>query len=191
MEAPSTLRARKAIMWTREDCRKLAGTGLLPDRWELVQGEIVSKMGTNLPHSRTAKRMDVWLSSVFPSDCILPACSIDVAPEDNPTSEPEPDIILLNRPAAQLGRNPIPSDIALIVEVSDTTLDHDLGPKARLYARAGIQEYWVIDIKGRRIHQHRQPKTEGYASLRVVETGDALSPLARQDATLTPGLILS
>ena len=191
MEAPATLRARKAVMWTREDCRKLEGMGLLPGRWELVQGEIISKMGTNLPHSMMSQRIVAWLMTVFPTDCILPTCSIDVAPEDNPTSEPEPDITILNRPAGQLGRNPGPGDIVLIVEVSDTTLDHDLGPKARLYARAGIQEYWVIDIKGRRIHQHRQPKTEGYASLRVVETGDALSPLARQDATLTPGLILS
>ena len=191
MEAPATLRARKAVMWTREDCRKLEGMGLLPERWELVQGEIISKMGPNLPHSMMAQRIAAWLMSVFSTDCILPTCGIDVAPEDNPTSEPEPDITILNRPAGQLGRNPGPGDIVLIVEVSDTTLDHDLGPKARLYARAGIQEYWVIDIKGRRIHQHRQPKTEGYASLRIVETGDALSPLARQDATLTPGLILS
>ena len=191
MEAPATLRARKAIMWTREDCRKLAGMGLLPGRWELVQGEIVSKMGTNLPHSMTAQRIVAWLMSVFSSDCILPACSIDVAPEDNPTSEPEPDIILLNRPAAQLGRNPIPSDIALIVEVSDTTLEHDLGSKARLYARAAIPEYWVIDVKGCRIHQHRDPKPDGYASVRVIESGDVFSSLARPDATLTPGLILS
>ena len=191
MEAPATLRARKAVMWTREDCRKIEGAGLLPARWELVQGEIISKMGTNLPHSMIAQRITAWLMSVFPSDCILPTCSIDVAPEDNPTSEPEPDITILNRPAAQLGRNPGPGDIVLIVEVSDTTLDHDLGPKAKLYARAGIQEYWVIDIRGRRIHQHRQPNAEGYASLRVVENEDALSPLARPDATVTPGLILT
>ena len=189
MEAPATLRARKAVMWTREDCGKLEGMGLLPERWELVQGEIVSKMETNLPHSMIAKRMDVWLSNVFPTDRILPTCSIDVAPEDNPTSEPEPDITILNRPAAQLGRNPGPGDIVLIVEVSDSTLDHDLGPKARLYARAGIQEYWVVDIKGRRIHQHREPNSEGYTSVLVIETGGVLSPLTRQDATLTPGVI--
>ena len=78
MEAPATLRARKAVMWTREDCGKLEGMGLLPERWELVQGEIVSKMETNLPHSMIAKRMDVWLSNVFPTDRILPTCSIDV-----------------------------------------------------------------------------------------------------------------
>ena len=189
MEAPATLRARKSIMWTREDCQKMEASGLLPSRWELIQGEIISKLGTNLPHSRIAKRIDVWLSSVFPTDRILPTCSIDVAPEDNPTSEPEPDITLLHRPASQLGNNPMPGDIALIVEVSDSTLDHDLGPKAQLYARAGIPEYWVIDVKGCRIYQHREPSAEGYASLRVVASADTLSPLAQPIATLTPKLI--
>lgn len=189
MEAPATLRARKAVMWTREDCRKLEVAGLLPERWELVQGEIISKMGTNLPHSRIAQRISAWLMSVFPSDCILPTCSIDVAPEDNPTSEPEPDITLLNRPADQLGRNPMPEDIVLVIEVSNTTLDHDLGAKAQLYARAGIPEYWVVDLKGRRIHQHREPQPKGYASLRIVESGEVLSPLARPDATLTLGVV--
>lgn len=146
-------------------------------------------MGTNLPHSMMAQRIAVWLTSVFPTGHILPTCSIDVAPEDNPTSEPEPDITVLNRPADELGRNPAPGDIALIVEVSDSTLDHDLGPKAKLYARAGIPEYWVIDVKGRRIHQHREPSAEGYASLRVVASPDTLSPLAQPTASLTPALI--
>lgn len=189
MEAPATLRARKAVMWTREDCRQLESTGLLPERWELVQGEIVSKMGTNLPHSRIAKRIDVWLSSVFPTECILPTCSIDVAPEDNPTSEPEPDITVLNRPAEQLGRNPRPEDIVLLIEVSDTTLDHDLGAKAKLYARAGIAEYWAVDLKARCIHRHRDPSPDGYTSVRVVENAEVLSPLARPDAALTLDLV--
>ena len=189
MEAPATLRSRKAVMWTREACRKLEGMGMLPERWELVQGEIIDKMGANLPHSMIAKRIDVWLSSVFPTNCILPSCSIDVAPEDNPTSEPEPDITILNRPAGELGRNPMPEDIALLIEVSNTTLDHDLGAKAQLYARAGIPEYWLVDIKGRRIHQHREPQPEGYASLRVVGSGEVLSPLARPESTLTVHLV--
>jgi Uma2 family endonuclease len=184
MDAPATLRARKAIMWTREDCQRLAGMGLLPERWELVQGEIVSKMGTNLPHSMAAQRILAWLMGVFSSPLLLPTCSIDVAPEDNPTSEPEPDIVLLNRPAGELSRNPVPSDIALLVEVSDTTLDHDLGPKARLYARAGIVEYWVVDLKGCRVYQHRGPEAGGYAAIEVCEDDALLSPLARPEATV-------
>lgn len=185
MEAPTTPRARKAVMWTREDCRRLEGMGLLPERWELVQGEIVSKMGTNRPHGTIALRMTKWLLGVFPTPHIVLSCSIDVAPEDNPTSEPEPDIIILSRPSEQLTGNPQPGDIALLVEISDTTIDHDLGPKASLYARAGIQEYWVVDINAARIHQHREPRGEGYASVRAFTGTEALSPLAQPEASLT------
>jgi len=185
MDAPATVRAPKAVMWTREDCRKFEADGVLPARWELVQGEIISKMGINRPHSMMAKRIDTWLSSVFPTSWNLPTCSIDVAPEDNPTSEPEPDITILRRPADEIEGNPRPADIALIVEVSDTTLEHDLGPKAGLYARAGIQEYWVLDINARVIHQHREPSLEGYRSLRTVTGSSVLSPLAKPEATLT------
>jgi len=190
MEAPTTPRARKAVMWTREDCRRLEAMGMLPERWELVQGEIVSKMGTNRPHAMIAKRFDVWLSGVFPTSHILPACSIDVAPEDNPTSEPEPDITVLNQPADRLAGNPQPADIVLPVEISNTTIDHDLGPKANLYARAGIAEYWVVDLNARLIHQHRDPRHHGHASVRAFAGTEALSPLAKPEAVLTAQQLL-
>lgn len=68
--------------------------------------------------------------------------------------------------------------------MSDTTLAHDLGPKAWLYARAGVPEYWVIDVNGRRLHVHREPGSAGYTSTRVVEADGEVSPLARPDAEL-------
>jgi len=184
MEAPATVRAAKSVMWTREDCRKMEIAGLLPERWELVRGEIINKMGTNLPHSMMAQCIAEWLAAVFTGGRILPTCSIDVFPEDNPTSEPEPDVTVLTRAARDLGRNPGPGDIEMIVEVSDTTLAHDLGPKAWLYARAGVPEYWVIDIKERRIHVHREPGSAGYASMQVFEADGEVSPLTRPDALL-------
>lgn len=159
-------------------------SGFLPERWELVRGEIISKMGTNLPHSMMAQCMADWLTAVFLSGLILPTCSIDVSPEDNPTSEPEPDITVLTRAARELGRNPGPGDIELIVEVSDSTLAHDLGPKAWLYARASVPEYWVIDVNGRRIHVLRDPGSAGYNSTHVVEADGEVSPLSRPDAVL-------
>lgn len=190
MEAPGNLRARKAVMWTREDCQRLAGTGLLPERWELVEGEIISKMGTNLAHARTAQRMVAWLMSVFGSERILPTCSIDVAPEDNPTSEPEPDITVLSGRADDLLRNPRPEDIAMVIEVSDSTLEHDLGAKAQLYARAGIAEYWVVDVQGRRVFEYREPGKFGYGRVRCVEGDGEISPLAEGTAVVRVGELL-
>lgn len=189
MEAPTTPRARKAVMWTREDCRRLEGMGLLPERWELVQGDIVSKMGTNLTHGTIAGQVALWLMVRFPGKTVSLTSTIDVAPEDNPTSEPEPDITVLNRSPEQLDGNPRPADIALLIEVSNTTIDYGLGPKAGLYARAGIQEYWVININERAIHQHREPSPKGYRFLRTVTGTSVLSPLAKPEATLTPAEI--
>ena len=189
MEAPATIRAPKAVMWTREDCRKLEGIGALPARWELVQGDIVSKMGINLPHGRISGLIAEWIVGKFPKGRLVLASKIDVSPEDNPTSEPEPDLTILNISSRTLGRNPVPAEIDLLIEVSDTTLAFDLGPKAGLYARAGIQEYWVLDINARVIHQHREPSAQGYNFRRTVTGVNVLAPLAKPDATLTPAEI--
>lgn len=116
--------------------------------------------------------------------------SIDVSPEDNHTSEPEPDIVVLRRSSENIDGNPVPSDIAIIIEVADTSLDFDPGPKAQLYSRAGIPEHWVMDVIGRRIHQFREPKPSGYAWRRLVEPGDQLAPLAKPEALLDPNQVL-
>jgi Uma2 family endonuclease len=91
--------------------------------------------------------------------------SIDVAPEDNPTSEPDPDIIVLARPTWEFASNPTPSDIRLLVEVSDTTKRFDSKTKALLYARAGIGEYWVVDVKAKKLIVHRSPAAGTYQSI--------------------------
>ena len=93
---------------------------------------------------------------------------IDVNPQDNPSNEPEPDLVVLIREcAAFVSANPQPRDIALLVEISDTTLNFDLTVKAALYARAGIVEYWVLDVTGRRLFSHRNPASGGYASVTI------------------------
>src|SRR5947209_7069527 len=91
---------------------------------------------------------------------VHPESPIDVAPEDNPTNEPEPDLIVLNRDLSNFSSaNPRPQDLHLVVEVSDTTLNFDLTIKTALYARAGIVEYWVLDVSGRRLIVHRDPQS--------------------------------
>jgi len=113
--------------------------------------------------------------------------AIDVAPEDNPTNEPEPDIIVLKRNLDEYETNPTPRDLHLVVEIADTTLYMNLRTKAALYARAGIVEYWVFDISGRRMIVDREPKNGSYQS--VVGYGDEekISCLAAPDEQLRVG----
>ncbi len=69
-----------------------------------------------------------------------------------------------------------PALVILAVEIADTTLDRDLGPKMREYATAGIPEYWVIDINAKRVHIMRRPKGDKYAYSKIVHFGDRIKP---------------
>jgi Uma2 family endonuclease len=74
--------------------------------------------------------------------------------------------------------NPRPEDLRLVVEISDSTVAFDMTTKAALYARAGIVEYWVLDIPARRIIVHRDPREGRYQSVTAYSEQERVSPLA-------------
>ncbi|WP_375397365.1 Uma2 family endonuclease [uncultured Sphingomonas sp.] len=93
-----------------------------------------------------------------------------------PHSEPQPDIILTTEPR---GAGAIPVDsVALVVEVSASTLRFDLEDKARMYAAAGVPEYWVADVNARIIHRLWTPKGETYAERREGAFGEPIAAAA-------------
>jgi Uma2 family endonuclease len=148
-------------------------------RLELVDGELISKIGKSRSHVNASVVLYPWLIRVFGEQFVNPEAPIDVSPEDNPINEPEPDLIVLNRPSFDfLKANPGPGDVLLVVEISDSTLGFDLTRKAELYARAGIVEYWVLDIAARRLVVHRDPTNGLYRSLMVYSARESVSPLA-------------
>jgi Uma2 family endonuclease len=170
--------------WTRAECARLEAAGLLDqEHLELVEGELIDKMGKNRPHVNALVRMQVWLHKVFGETLVNPEAPIDVSPEDNPTNEPQPDIIVLKRDISYFeSAKPGPQDLDLVVEVFDTSLNFDLTVKAALYARAGIADYWVLDVPGRRLIVHRQPQSGRYASIMVYNEHEAVAPLAAPHA---------
>ncbi len=152
--------------WTRAEYEKLLEETLGQERLELVEGELISKMGKKRPHVNAVAALHEWLAQVFGSRFVLQEAPIDVARDDNPSSEPEPDVIVMSRDRSFFKTdNPQPTDLLLVVEVGDSTLGLDLKTKARLYARAGIQEYWVVDVTGRRVIVHRDPIGGAYAAV--------------------------
>jgi len=174
--------------WTREQFAALETTGLLDkERLELVEGDLISKMGKNRPHVNSFMLMLFWLVETFGKQFVNAEAPIDVSPEDNPSNEPEPDLIVLNRECLTfLSANPQPSDIRLLVEISDSSLDYDLTVKARLYARAGIVEYWVVDVAGKRLFCHRNPVAGSYQSVTIYNEHESVSPLAAPDSAFRP-----
>ncbi len=161
----------------------LESYGLLDhERLELVEGELISKMGKKRPHSNAERSMFAWLLQVFGFRFILNEEPIDVSPVDNPSNEPEPDIVVLNREFSTfVSSNPGPDDVRLLVEIAHASLTFDLSTKATLYARAGIVEYWVLDVDGQRLFVHRNPESGKYRTIAAYEEHESVAPLAAPD----------
>lgn len=170
--------------WTRTECETLERSGLLDQQHlELVEGELINKMGKKRPHVNALTLMQGWLVQVFGLQFVNAEAPIDVAPEDNPTNEPEPDLIVLKEELSHFTSNPRAQDLRLLVEIADTSLNFDLTVKAVLYARAEICEYWVLDVRGRRLLVHRNPGSGKYADIAVYDEHECVSPLSAPDAS--------
>jgi len=146
--------------WSLRDYHRLIETGILTenDRVELLEGWIVDKMPHNPPHDGTLFLLQTLLTKLVPVDWLVRVQSA-LTVRGRRGSEPEPDLAVVRGPAEQyLGRHPGPADTGLVVEVSDTTLEHDRGIKQRIYARAAIPYYWVVNIPGRRVEIYHAPQ---------------------------------
>ncbi len=100
-------------------------------------------------------------------------------------TEPQPDIALVReRWRGHPARHPGPHDIFLLVEVSDASVQFDSEAKRELYARSGIQEYWIVDLTKDVVRVHRGPTACGYASK------DELSASARLEIQALPGIAI-
>lgn len=171
--------------WTRDECVALERAGIIdPQRYELIEGELIQRMGKNQPHVRTLALLCAWLRSAFGDLFISQESPIDVSPGDNPTSEPEPDAIVLDKTIQAFVNKPRPENVRLVAEVSDSSLFFDLNVKANLYARARIQEYWVVDINARRLIIHRDPMDGRYQTITPHASTETVSPLAAPAAQL-------
>jgi hypothetical protein len=161
----------------------LEASGLLDqESLELVEGELIGKMGKKRPHVNSFKRLHIWLMQVFGWQLVDVEAPIDVAPEDNPTNEPVPDLIVLRKDPSHLTSNPRPEDLQLVLEIADSSLSFDTRVKAALYARAGVIEYRVLDVAGRRLLVHRNPRSGLYADVVAYGEHESVSPLAAPQA---------
>ena len=178
-----------AVRWTRQDCEALEQASVLNFRYELVEG-FINRMGQNIGHAGIVRRLLVWLFAAFGAEFVLTQLSIDVRSGDNPTSEPEPDVTVLTRRDSELGGNPTPVDLRLVIEASDTTLAYDLTTKARLYARAGIPEYWVVSLPERKLYVHQGPDGGAYREVSALAEGEFAAPLGAPDKAVTVASLL-
>jgi Uma2 family endonuclease len=127
------------------------------DPVELLEGWLVYKMPKNPPHRVTTKLTLNALEAIISGDWYVDTQE----PITLTDSEPEPDVVIVRGNTRNyLDRHPGAEDIALVIEVSDTTLERDRTSKKRLYARAGIPVYWIINLPEQQIEVYSEPVIE-------------------------------
>ena len=90
---------------------------------------------------------------------------------------PEPDVVWVTEKESYRREQPQPKDVLLLIEVADSSLSYDMGEKANLYAKAGIADYWVIDLEHERIEVFRDPTPEGYNDRQTFGADATVRPL--------------
>ena len=84
-------------------------------------------------------------------------------------------------------RNPGPADVGLLVEVADTSLEFDRQVKLRMYAAAGIPEYWIVNLRDRQVETHHDPRAATESSEAVYNSGETISATGKLLLTLDDG----
>lgn len=151
-------------------------------RTELLDGEVVYMNAQHRPHARIkgrlfraiAERLDELgghLEALVEGSVSMP-----------PYNVPEPDIAITAEPEGE-GLIPLAS-LALIVEVSDTSLRSDMGRKRKIYARGGVPEYWVVNVKSSLIHRMWSPAGEAFEKTDDVAFGEPLTSATIQGLTI-------
>ena len=189
---PETLLITQPLKrWSVDDYHKLSEFGLLApeERTELISGQILLMAAKGTPHVVALQLLALQLDK-FLRDRPYFVRTQDPIQLDN-SSEPEPDLVVANGDIlTYVDHHPYPNDIQIVVEIADTTLQKDCEVKDKLYAKANIAEYWVVDLRNRQFHVFQQPTQSGYNSHLILREDNSISPLAFPELTLAIASIL-
>ena len=170
---------------TVAEFQQMCECGILkPDeRVELIDGELFAVPSKNASHASVIARMMYVLMARLQERALVWQQLPLVVSE---RSEPFPDLTLLRlRDDYYCGRLPSSDDQFAVIEISDTMLPFDRGAKLRMYAKAGIADYWIVDANGKTIEICRGPHELGYGSRTLVAKGGKVAFAAFPDNVFT------
>lgn len=150
------------------------------NRIELIRGELRKMSPIGPDHDDAVDYLNEWSMQSKPAGVRVRIQSSVALPKLK--SVPEPDVAWLTRKLS--GRRPQPADVLLIIEVARSTLKFDRGEKARLYAKSGIRDYWVVNLPDRCVEVYRDPLRSRYQSLTTHTRGEQVRLLAFPDIAL-------
>ena len=164
----------RPVRWTCAEFHRFGDMGAFEGRRPmLIDGVILEQGPMNPPHAITLGLVEGAIQTAFGVGWWLRHQSPLILGQD---IDPEPDLAVVPGTPRDYTGHPTTAD--LVVEVSDSSLDFDTNEKRLLYATAGIRDYWVVDINGRRLLVYRDPQAGDYATQQAFGPADAVSPLA-------------
>ncbi len=176
--------AARIRSWSLPEYHRLIELGILTsaDQVQLINGQLVEMSPQNSPHASTVQRATEYLRSlVWQQASVRSQLPVSLPPN----SEPEPDIAIVQiNENEYVDHHPRAEDMLLIVEVADTSLDFDTNEKAQLYAKAGVGDYWVIDINSGVVYIARDPKDGNYQQFFSLNHSDTVELLMMPGITV-------
>ena len=155
---------------TAEFLRMIEADVFGDDKVELIEGELQRMPPPGNDHSRVQAGVLAGLSWVTPHELVRGVTGVELE-EGTLVGF---DAALLRAPVT--GRRMLrPDELALVVEVAETTLSRDLGIKRRKYAEAGIPVYWVVDASRSVVHVHAEPVDGDYVEIHTVRFGEPVA----------------
>jgi Uma2 family endonuclease len=194
LERAQLVEIPERMKWTRDRYYAALARDLFGDweKVELIGGELVTegmadRMAQKTSHQWAVRRVSKRLEAVFREGYDvrpqLPLALLD-------DSDPEPDIAVVTGSEDDYLDSP-PRTAVVVVEISDSTLRYDRTYKASLYAAAGIQDYWILNLPQRTLEVRRAPVTDGsqpfgwtYSEISALRAGEAVSPLGHSEAVI-------
>lgn len=182
------MKAIEMRRWTRDEYDRMIAAGLFaPDeRVELIDGEILQVPPQGSFHATAVQLIGEALRVAFGSGVHV-RTQMPLALD--PASEPEPDVAVVPGSPRDY-REAHPASALVVVEVADKTLKYDRQRKRSLYARAGIREYWIVNLVDRCVEVYQDPLQGHYDSSRRCLPGDHITPLAAPDSKIPVADIL-
>lgn len=174
------------VRWTVADYHAMIDAGLLADRRaELLNGLILEMPPEGPEHADLNRDTGDWFREHLEARARV---SEGKPIKLNDDSEPEPDIALIRRQSYRQS-HPTAADVYLIIEFSNTSLQKDTDEKRRAYAKAGIPDYWVVNLRHRQLIVYRDPVAGDYRSEQRLTSG-TLVPLAFPNIVINLSVLL-
>jgi Uma2 family endonuclease len=177
LEPAEDVSAATVRQFSVAEYQQLVATGIVTEdeNVELLEGFIVKKMSKDPIHEATVAIIIELLTKRLPPGWHVRGQSASATAD----SQPEPDVLIARGAARDfIHRHPVAADIALVIEVANTSLRRDRGWKRRIYGRAGMVQYWVVDLRAMAIDVFTDPfqagDDAGYRTVRTFGKGQAI-----------------